>query len=283
MEEAFSTEHEPELVAGDALRGITVGISVSDSADLSRLGLTSTHCELAVAELARAIFLASGTLVYGGQLVPGGFTDILVEEVRRYRDDRDALVLCVPESEHRRLTNDELARRETELHTSAELVCLDTTGEPISITTRTDDNVPIDVAAALTGMRRHITGRCDARVVVGGKLSGFEGTMPGVLEEALLSVEASQPLYIAGGFGGAAAAVALALGRQGAPWYPPGFPDNADQHEAALGHLRSAANATPPAIDGLSDNERHVLAATHRPGDIASLVVTGLGRFAAGL
>lgn len=281
MDGTSSTEHEPELVARDALRGITVGISVSDSADLSRLGLTPAHCELAVAELARAIFLAGGTIVYGGRLVPSGFTDILLDELRRYRDDRDALILCVPESEHRRLTNDDLARREQELQASAELVCLDTTGEPINITARADANVPIDVGAALTGMRRYITGRCDARVIVGGKLRGFQGTTPGVIEEATLSVQAGQPLYVAGGFGGAAAAVTRALGRETTPWYPPGFPDGADEHQAALGHLRAATNAAPPPIDGLSDNERHLLAATHRPGDIASLVVTGLGRFAA--
>lgn len=281
MDGSSSTEHEPELVARDALRGITVGISVSDSADLSRLGLSAAHCELAVAELARAIFLAGGTIVYGGRLVPRGFTDILIDELRRYRDDRDALILCVPESEHRRLTNDELARRERELHASAVLVCLDATGEPINITTRPDERVPTDAAAALTGMRRYITGRCDARVIVGGKLRSFQGTTAGVIEESILSVQAGQPLYVAGGFGGAAAAVAQVLGRQATPWYPPGYPDGADEHEAALGQLRAAANAAPSPIDGLSDSQRHLLAATHRPGDIASLVVTGLGRFAA--
>lgn len=281
MGSAASTEPEPDLVARDALEGIIVGISVSDSADLSRLGLTPAHCELAVAELARAIFLAGGTIVYGGRLVPRGFTDILIDELRRYRDDRDALILCVPESEHRRLSDDELARREQELHASAELVCLDTAGDPINITARPDTDLPTDVAAALTGMRRHITRRCDARVIVGGKLRGFQGTTPGVIEEAILSVQAGQPLYVAGGFGGAAAAVALTLGHEDTPWYPSDLPEGADEHQAALGRLSAAANETSPPVDGLSTEERHQLAATHRPGDIASLVVTGLGRFAA--
>jgi hypothetical protein len=159
-------------------------------------------------------------------------------------------------------------------------VCLDTTGEPINIAARPDTDIPTDVAAALTGMRRHITNRCDARVVVGGKLRGFQGLIPGAVEEATLSVQARQPLYVAGGFGGAAAAVARALWRAATSWYPPDFPDGVAEHAAALGRLREAASATPPPSDGLSDDERHLLAATHRPGDIASLVVTGLGRFA---
>ena len=272
---------DPRLVANDALRGLTIGISVSDSADLSRLGLTPAHCELAVAELARAIFLAGGTIVFGGRLVPSGFTDILVEELRRYRDDRDALILCVPESEHRRLSNDELARFERELHPSADLVCLDTAGDPMAIATRIEAHVPTDVVAALTGMRRHITNRSDARIIVGGKLRGVQGTMPGIIEEATFSIQAGQPLYVAGGFGGAASAVARALGRDDANWYPPGFPDGADEQQNALEQLRAAMSAMPSQMDGLSDKERHLLAVTHRPGDIASLVVTGLGRFAA--
>lgn len=278
-----SAARDPALVAHDALRGKSVAISVSDSADLSRLGLTPAHCELAVAELARAIFLAGGTIVYGGRLVPGGgFTDILIDELRRYREDRSALILCVPESEHKRMSDDELVRRERELSVSAQLVCLDTSGEPINIRLRPDGHSPVDVAAALTGMRRHITSRCDARVIVGGALRGFQGRMPGIIEEAILSHQGGQPLYIAAGFGGAAAAVAQRLGRTDTSWYPPDFPDGADDHEGALEQLRVADNARPRPEDGLSNSERDVLGATHRPGEIAALVVTGLGRAAAG-
>jgi hypothetical protein len=269
---------EPALVPRNALQGVVVGISVSESADLARLGLADAHCELAVAELARAVFIAGGTIVYAGRLIPAGFTHLLVDELRRYRPDRDALVLCVPETEHRRLTDDELRHRERELHASCELVCLDVNGQPIDINDRPSDPSLTDPAAALTAMRRHVTGRCDARVLVGGRLRGFQGSMPGVLEEAVMSVRASQPVYSAGGFGGAALAVASVLGYADEAWYPPNLPEGAEDHAGVLSDLRRLANDSELAHDGLSATDRRQLAASHRPGDISSLVVTGLGR-----
>jgi hypothetical protein len=51
----------------------------------------------------------------------------------------------------------------------------------------------------------------EARVVVGGKLGSFAGVLPGIAEEVLYSLEAGQPLYLVGGFGGAAAAICDAI------------------------------------------------------------------------
>jgi hypothetical protein len=267
---------EVVLVPPDALRGMVVGVSVSDSADLTRLGLNQAHCELAVAELARAIFIAGGTIVYGGRLVPTGFTDILIDELRRYRADRDALVLCIPETEHRRLSDEELRRRERELHSSAELVCLDANGEPIDIKHRPDEPGTTDPAAALTAMRQHMTHRCEARVLVGGRLRGFQGSMPGIIEEAIMSIKEAKPVYTAGGFGGAAAAVAAALGHGDQTWFPPNYPEGAEDHVALLSDVSKMGQNATPAVDGLSSAERRQLAMSHRPGDISSLVVTGL-------
>jgi hypothetical protein len=267
----------PVLVPRDALNGTIVGISVSESADLGRLGLSATHCELAVAELARAIYLAGGTVVYGGRLVPAGFTDILLAELHEYRGDRNALVLCVPETEHQRLSDYELLRREHELHASAELVCLDAHGDPIDIRNRPAHSNATDPSEALSAMRQHITNRCDSRVIVGGKLQGYRGSMPGVLEEASLSLGASQPLYVAGGFGGAAAAVALALGRTGATAALDNYPEGGAEHENLLAELATAEQTAAATSDGLNDEQRAQLAWSHRPGDIASLVVFGLG------
>jgi SLOG-like protein len=102
---------DPALVPLDAAAGVRAAISVSDSADLARLGLNKGLCELAVAELTRAILLAGGTVSYGGRLDPEGFTHILMDEVRRYADGRNALTICLAEAEHRKLTDDQIDER----------------------------------------------------------------------------------------------------------------------------------------------------------------------------
>jgi SLOG cluster2 len=56
-------------------------------------------------------------------------------------------------------------------------------------------------------MRKQITEQSQARLVVGRKLENFSGLVPGVVEEAWFSITQKQPIYLAGGFGGAARAV----------------------------------------------------------------------------
>jgi hypothetical protein len=62
-------------------------------------------------------------------------------------------------------------------------------------------------ARGLTLMREKITELSQARLVIGGKLANFSGVIPGVVEEAYLSLKGGKPLFLVGGFGGAARAV----------------------------------------------------------------------------
>lgn len=48
------------LLGPDALREVRVGVSVSESPDLGRLGLVETHFRLALGEIARVILLGGG-------------------------------------------------------------------------------------------------------------------------------------------------------------------------------------------------------------------------------
>lgn len=270
---------DPQLISEDALRGVNVAISVSESLDLARLGLTEVHCHLAVTEIARAVLLAGGNITYGGRLLPLGFTQILIDEVRRYGDGRKSLTICVPEPEHRDISTDQLKQIDKSLGTSAELVLFDSDGNETRLSAKSSTEVSASVAEALTAMRRSITQRTQARVLVGGKLKNYEGRIPGIVEEATLSIEAGRPVYVAGGYGGAAAAVAHSLGFDDHGWAPGSFPDGSDAHpvQEALRNLAAISQgASVP--DGLDGSQRQQLAATHRAGDIASLVALGLSR-----
>ena len=121
----------------DTLRGIRLGVSVSDSADLAMLGLAPRHAELAMGEIARAVLVAGGSLVYGGRVKPSGFTQFLMHEVRRYGRDAASLTLCLAAPEHQRLSRAELDALDRDLGTKGRVVCLDEDGgviqDPLSL------------------------------------------------------------------------------------------------------------------------------------------------------
>lgn len=269
----------PTLVPRDALLGCRVALSVSDSQDLSRLGLTPSHLELVVAEIARAVILARGIIVYGGRIKPAGFTQLIIDEVERYGTERLSLELYVPASEHQHIPHDELEEIDRRLGIAGQLYLLTPSGEAQTVVQRRNTAVPSATtpAEALTSMRKHISELTDARVILGGKLTGFQGIEPGVIEEARLTVQSGKALYVAGGYGGAATAVAQTLGYDNFDWTPSDLPagGETDQVQIALANLRTAY-ATVERTDGLSDDQRRVLAISHRPANIATMVVQGL-------
>lgn len=80
-----------------------------------------------------------------------------------------------------------------------------------------DPQVPPQVAYSIA--RESMTKMVVARVVMGGKMGlvnrpddHYEGTYPGVLEEAVMALRSNQALVVLGAFGGAARDLAIALG-----------------------------------------------------------------------
>lgn len=55
---------------------------------------------------------------------------------------------------------------------------------------------------SLFEMRKNIVIDSNYIIISGGKLSGFKGELPGVLEEALIALEKKKPVYLIGCFGG---------------------------------------------------------------------------------
>lgn len=264
-------------LSGETLADVRVGVSVSESQELGRLGLREAHLKLALGEIARVVIRAGGFLVYGGHLQPDGYTAFLVSELDRYgREDRP-IELVLGWSEHQALTNDELLAHRRALGLKGRFTYLDPAGariNPAGPATETHTHA----ADSLSSLRRVLTEVTDARVFLGGKESGYEGRMPGIVEEALLGIEAGQPLYLVGGFGGATASlveVAFDLPERFPPRDDPG-----DLDDAALEEVRQMIEATDWSVtqNGLSLEDNLRLATSHRPSEIATLVAIGLSR-----
>lgn len=269
----------PPLAGPTALADLSVGLSVSTSPDLARLGLHESHIELTLGELARVVILGGGRLVYGGHLEPGGYTAFLQGELEKYGRP-GSLLVCVPWPIHRELALIELQRAEAMLGVKGEIEYLSGEGIPgAPDANRGAAPVPVDDpdlrASALTAMRRHVTDVCHARVLVGGRRDRFQGKMPGVIEEAILAIRAAQPIFLAGGFGGATHDVAAALGLPVEGW-PQLAPERGPWLDTLTEAVREAGYELM--LNGLTEAENLRLSATHRPSDIATLVAVGLGR-----
>jgi hypothetical protein len=87
-----------------------------------------------------------------------------------------------------------------------------------------DDPSPFDAntpesdylnARCFADMREEMNGKIAARVLLGGRLSGYSGRYPGLVEEAYLALRDDLPVYLIGAFGGCTRAVIDAIeGRQ---------------------------------------------------------------------
>ena len=213
-------------------------------------------------------------------------TQFLMHEVRRYGRSAEALTLCLAAPEHRKLSRTELDDLDSELGTKGTVVCLDETGAEIEdfLSSAPSEPQPVTdscmMQASYGSLRRYLGAITDARVILGGQLCDFQGALPGVIEEAIVAVQAGQPLYVASGFGGAAALAAQALGIDDLAWAPEGFPSRPidDRIDESIRQLRSAARGGRWSAKscGLDDIQLRQLAASYRPGEIASLVVNGL-------
>lgn len=270
-----------------ALRNVTLGLSVSESPDLSRLGLTETHFQMALAELARCVLAGGGRLAYGGHFRSDGYTASLVNELERYTRRDRPLFVCLSWAEHRKLTLTAIKAASKELGLIGKMVYLDQHGQEVDFRENRAEAVPPPVDAtvereSLTALRKYMTRNTQGRIILGGKRLGFQGDLPGVLEESILAMEARQPIYVAGGFGGMTWEIARALNLCEPDALPalPSAPAPDPRTVTGLERLVAAAAATKAQslANGLSEDENRQLAASYRPSEIAALVSLGLGR-----
>lgn len=212
----------------EVLRNHVIAISASESPDMGYLGLSEKHLQDAMAEIARHLLALGARLSYGGDLREGGFSELLFELVQRHRRDVDetspvGITNFLAWPVHLRMQFAEIDRATTELKGIADLVCLDENGSDMTLLNRQQiqerEPTITEWNNGLTAMRRAIQANSRARIVLGGRVDNFKGSMPGIAEESLLSLEFGHPLFLLGGFGGCSRDIAETLGLTD-PWGP---------------------------------------------------------------
>ena len=256
----------------------TVGVSVSESPDLGVLGLSEGHLRDAMAEIALCLLASGKSLAYGGDLRPHGFTHLLTELLGRYGNHpRHAGTISVTDylawPVHIRMPSNELAAFFAEHEPAARLVLLTLDGEHLALERRLKlpehDPHEDEWTKGLTAMRVTVRDGIGARIVLGGRVEGYKGAMPGIAEETFLSLEKSQPVFLLGGFGGCTRDITETLGLverwagsrdewEGRPCFRKYSPD--DLH------------------NGLSREENTILAGTPHIQEAVTLVSRGLRR-----
>ena len=205
----------------DDVRQHVVAVSTSESPDMAVLGLSDQHLCDAMAEIARHVLNFGSRLVYGGDLRQHGFSELLFEIAARHHPVVEAA------EQHLGVTNylawpvhigmsmERIEAAIEALAGAAELVCMDMNGEPLPMRNRRQlesrQATEAEWSKGLTTMRRHMLAKTDARIVLGGRVDKYKGAMPGIAEEALLSLKGGQPLFVIGGFGGCAEDIAESL------------------------------------------------------------------------
>ena len=239
-------------------------------------GFTDGHLKDATAGFAIYLLSSGATLAYGGDLRDQGFTRLIFDLVLRYRPDKEATppvanYLAWPV--HATMKTEDIRELNETLQGFARLILVGLHGSMLACDEhRTVSPEAIDDekwSVGLTAMRKLMCTQTEARIVLGGKMEGYKGAMPGVAEEASLAIEAKQPVFLVGGFGGCARAIAETLGLSDR-WA--GSRDVWPGCEIFEGRTEADLN------NGLTVTENRQLATTPHVDQAITLVMTGLHR-----
>lgn len=205
-------QYDQDGKAGKNLVDKKIGISISDV--YPEKYDKSCHPALLKVfsqDIARHILIRGGSLIYGGDLREDGFTRFLVNAAASI-DNREPIQKATIDNY---LAWPIYVDCEEEMllkaHYSSFIIfneipppedIIDKIDVKYKLPPSTPDNCYI-WSRCLTTMRQISIEKSFARICAGGKLSGYKGKMPGVLEEIVATLfQYRKPLYLCGGFGG---------------------------------------------------------------------------------
>jgi SLOG cluster2 len=274
-----------------------VGISISLSHNLEKLGFTHLHLEDVLTETARYLLVNNYNLVYGGDLRSSGFTNQLADIIRLYTpwiaEKQNSVHNYLAWPIHINVTN----------QTEAALLAMGVTLKKCKAPTGVDEKnyIPPDTidnriiwASALLGMRHEIVAATQARIIIGGQVANFMGRIPGVLEEAWLTLKQGKAIYLCGAMGGVAQSIinAIYTGKDSylnndfqfhnngykefyEAWNTK-FPAYSINYESIIDDFHQTGVSGLSEINGLSVEQNMRLFSTPHPQEMISLILRGL-------
>lgn len=190
------------------LNGKNIAISVSVNEDLEKNGFSEQHLNDISIEIARYIIANDGTAMYGGDLRVGGFTYYFSELSNQYKKPNDKSFKFI---NYFVFPNTKALTRDVRIDFQSKQILIKEIKLPKEVIVNEDKEYrPFEnnkdrfiLCECFKNMRIQMAKDCQARVLVGGKISNYLGYMPGVIEEALFTFLEKKPLFLVGGFGGA--------------------------------------------------------------------------------
>ena len=205
------------------LSGRIIGISISDSPDLERLGFSVYHLKRALLEISRHLLAQGASVAYGGDLRQDGFTQDLIEMVKAYNQQENnkpekKILSFLAWPLHLKVKEDITWQAQYRNEVSIQAIPLpeDIKQQPFEV----DDQKFLEPEGkencyvwmrCLTAMREQMAKQIDARIILGGQVTNYKGVFPGIAEEAALTLVNHKPLFVLGAFGGCAKAVGQAI------------------------------------------------------------------------
>ena len=210
-----------DSLATHAENAPAVALSISRSPDMAAYGTSDLHLRDLMGHIAMHLLASGQSLAYSADLRADGFPDLLLQLLIRHQGHshhcgKIAVTDYLAWPVHIRMTLEQLDE-----------FCVGH-GEAVRLTFLAQDGAKLtweqrrampprepgagEWESGLSAMRATMCGETVARIAAGGRIEGYKGRMPGVAEEVLLSLEARQPVFLLGGFGGCARGIAETIG-----------------------------------------------------------------------
>lgn len=202
-----------------SLKGKNIGVSISEPSEeeLTNIGQNNNHLIQLSQDIARYLLTRDITVVYGGDLREGGFTEFIFHEAQVLQGRLKSKDIHI---------NNYIA---WPIYKSDNVDITEWKAMYRSVASMIEVPFPVDIKSlipcedsflvpnnaqnifvwsrCLTEMRNIMIENCDVRICAGGRHSDYKGRMPGVLEEMIVAVEKKKSLFLLGGFGGVTASV----------------------------------------------------------------------------